>query len=98
MQNRVAGRDNTCADLLSRIPKKLERESVRVEPGVDNIAYQIGVIKSNGFGKCSMLETDDEEDTQVINDTHCEEEIKKKQVNTKIAEKVEAGETSKYII
>lgn len=94
----LAGRDNICADLLSKIPKKLKRESVRVEPEVDDIAYQIGVINSNGFRKCPMLKTDDEEDTQVINDPHWEEEIKKKQIDTKIAEKAEVGDTSKYVI
>ena len=32
----LAGRENTCADLLSRIPKLLERESISVIPEVDD--------------------------------------------------------------
>ena len=35
----LAGRENTSADLLSQIPKQLERESISVIPEVDNRAY-----------------------------------------------------------
>ena len=43
----LAGRENTCADLLSRIPKQLERESISVIPEVDDQAYQINAINSH---------------------------------------------------
>lgn len=48
-----------------------------------------------------MLETDDEENTQVIGDPDCFEETKEEQVDTEIAalrKKVKLGETSKYVI
>ena len=37
----LAGRENTCADLLLRIPKQSEAESIELEPEVDNKAYQV---------------------------------------------------------
>ena len=43
----LAGRDNTYADLLSRIPKELETESINLEPDVDDKAFQINVINSH---------------------------------------------------
>ena len=43
----LAGKDNTCTDLLSRLPKQLEAESVELEPGVDDKAYQVQVINSH---------------------------------------------------
>lgn len=68
----LAGRENTCSDLLLRIPKQLEAESVRVEPGwgVNDRAYQIGVINSNRLGNHPELETDMEETTQIMTDHH----------------------------
>lgn len=51
----LAGRD---ADLLSRIPKQLEAECVKVEPGVDDRAYQIGVINFSWIRDCPVLEAE----------------------------------------
>lgn len=73
---------------------------MRVEPGVDNSAYQIGVINANNSLKDHpVLETD--EDPQVVADPHGTEETKKGQVDSEIDTlrgKVETGETSKYAI
>lgn len=91
----LACRDNT------RIPKQLEAESMRVELKVDDKAYQIRVIDSNMLGDCPVWETDVEESTQVMTDSHWMEEIEKCQVDSEIEafrEKVEARETSKYMI
>ena len=46
----LAGRENTCVDLLSRIPKQMERESISVLP-VDDRAYQINAINSHRIEK-----------------------------------------------
>ena len=35
----LAGKDNTCGDLLMRILKQLETESIKLKPGVDNKAF-----------------------------------------------------------
>lgn len=83
----LAGKDNTCADLLSRILKWLEEESVRVELGVDDRAYQTGVINSNRLKDHPVLET--EEDTWVVTDPHWTEEIEKGQVDSKLVSRRE---------
>lgn len=96
----LAGRDNIYADLLSRITKQFEAESVRVEPGVDERTYQISVIKSNRLGNRPVLETETEETTQVVTEPHWMEEIKD-QEDSEIAAlraMVEAGETTKYAL
>lgn len=67
LQN-LAGRDNTCADLLSRIPRRLENESVGVEPGADDRAYLIRVINFNRRKKRFVLETDKDEDILTVTD------------------------------
>lgn len=54
----LSGKYNTGMDLLSRILKQLETESVRVEPEVDDRAYQIHVINSNRLKIHPVLETD----------------------------------------
>lgn len=41
----LSGKDNTCADLLSRIPERLESECIRLEPGMDGKAYQVNSLK-----------------------------------------------------
>lgn len=51
----LAGRDNTWADLLSRIPRALEEESVDIMPEVDDRAYHINVINSQKIGRQSSL-------------------------------------------
>lgn len=56
----MAGRDNTCADLLSKIQKDLEAVSVTVETGVDYRANQIQVINSNSLKERAVLETETE--------------------------------------
>lgn len=91
----LAGRDNTCADLLPRKPEHLEAESVRVELGVDDRAYQTGVINLNRLKDCPVLKTDVEEATQVVTDPHWIEGIEKGQMDRA---KVEAGETKTCII
>lgn len=62
----LADRDNTHADLLSRIPKQLKAESVRMEPEVNGRAYQLRLINSNRLGNCLLLESDTEEITQLV--------------------------------
>ena len=47
----LAGRENTCADLLSQIPKQLEWESISIIPEVDDRAYQINAINSHQIEK-----------------------------------------------
>ena len=47
----LAGRENTCADLLSRIPKQLERESISVIQEVNDQAYQINAINPHRIEK-----------------------------------------------
>ena len=43
----LAGKDNMYTNLLSRLLKQLEAESVELEPGVDDKAYQVQVINSH---------------------------------------------------
>lgn len=63
----LAGKDNTYTDLLSRIPEKLESESVKLEPGVDNRVYHVNVINSHTLSQHSVWEAEDEEE-EVIRD------------------------------
>lgn len=87
----LAGKDNTCVGLLSRIPKQLEDESVRVELWVDGRVYQIGVINANWLKDRPVLGTDAEEDTQAVTDPHWMKEIEKGQMDsekTALREKV----------
>ena len=60
----LAGRDNTCADLLSRIPKQLETESIKLGPGMDDKAFQINVINSH------RLEDQGVGESETITDPH----------------------------
>ena len=50
----LAGRENTCADLLSRIPKRLERESISIVSDIDDRTYQINVIIFHRIRKPSV--------------------------------------------
>lgn len=52
----LAGRENTCADLLSRIPKQLEWKSISVIPEVDDRAYQINAINSHQIEKVPSVD------------------------------------------
>lgn len=97
----MSGKENTRADLLSRIPKQLEERSVKVEQGVDDKAYRIGVINFNKLKDHPRLESDEEGDAQMMTDPYWTEGIEKEQADSEIAalrEKVEAGETTKYAI
>ena len=60
----LAGRDNTYADLLSRILKQLETESIKLEPGMDDKAFQINVINSH------RLEDQGVGESETITDPH----------------------------
>ena len=59
---------NTCTDLLSRIPKQLEAESIELEPGVDDRDYQVQVIKSYKLEDRPVWDSEEEEDAEVIGD------------------------------
>lgn len=43
----LSGRENISTDLLSRIPQKLEHESVIVEHRADDKIYEINIIKNH---------------------------------------------------
>ena len=88
-----AGKDNT--GLLSRIPEKLESECVRLEPGVDNRAYQENVTNSHTLSKHPVWEAKDEE--EVVRDPHWEVIMENNQDDSEISSlrsEVEAGTTS----
>ena len=53
---------------MSRIQKQLKLESVELEPGVDDRAYQVQVINSHWLKDCSALDSKGEEDAEVICD------------------------------
>ena len=50
----LAGKENTCADLQSRIPKWLERESVSIVLVIDDRTYQINVINPHRIRESSV--------------------------------------------
>ena len=52
----LASKDNTCVDLLSRIPEQLETESIHLEPGVDDRTYQVNVLNAYTLGNRPSLE------------------------------------------
>ena len=60
----IKGTDNTCADLLSRVPKEEgEAEPEHVEPDIDDRAYQVNVLDSGTFNprahaSCKVEEVD----------------------------------------
>lgn len=47
MYKYLSGRENMSMDLLSRIPQKLEHESVIVEHRADDKIYEINIIKNH---------------------------------------------------
>lgn len=102
LQN-MSGRDNTCADLLSRIHKRLQKESVGVGLRVDDRAYLIGVIYCNCLKKRRVLETDKDKDIQVVTDSIWTDEIEREHEDTEITalrerERIDEGETSRYTL
>lgn len=52
----LSGKENTCADLLFRIPKRLEQESMVEEPELDEITKNEG-RGEQGCIKIRLLET-----------------------------------------
>ena len=66
----LAGKDNTCADLLSRIPEQLEVESIHLEPGVDDRTYQVNVLNAHTLGNRPSLEENQTEDFVTLSDPH----------------------------
>ena len=94
----LAGKDNTCADLLSRVLKQLEAESVELEPGVDDKVYLVQIINSDRLKDRPSWE---DEVKEVIRDPHWMEQVGQSQEKEGIAElrkKVEAGKTTEYLI
>jgi len=102
----LAGRENTCADLLSRIPKQLERESISVIPEVDDRAYQINVINSHQIERKPSIDdaaceapdaTEQQPLGELVSEYQMDEEIKT------LKEAIEAGKVtqacaSRYLI
>ena len=96
----LAGRDNTCADLLSRIPKQLELESANVAMDVDDRAYQVTVINSTKLANRPTLSEDSEvefsgedgDPADSVVDWQDDPEIKS------LRRKVKAGKTQRYVI
>ena len=66
----LAGRDNNCAEHLSRIPKQLDAESMELKPRIDNRAYQVQVINSHRLEDQSVWDNG-EEDVEVIHALAC---------------------------
>ena len=92
------GKDNTCADLLSRIPKQLEAESIHLEPGVDDRAYQ---VNAHTLENRPGLEKDKAEELVTLSDPHWREVIESGQKGKELLDlrkKVEAGKAPKYVI
>lgn len=56
-----------------------------MEPEVNDRAYQIGIVNSNRQRIHSVLKTDSEEATQVVNGLHWIAEIEKGQADSEIA-------------
>lgn len=89
----LVGKDNTCADLQSRIPKQLEAKSVR--------AYKIQVINLHKLKNYTVLEVRAEETPGAISIPHCRNIIKESLEDSEIAAirvKVEADDTSRYML
>lgn len=97
---KIGGKKNTWADLLSRIPRQLAAQPVRLEPGVDDRAYQIHVINSHGLRDQSRWEDKDKE-PEVITNPHWKGVVEESQTDSGIAAlraKVEKGITPKYVL
>lgn len=80
----LAGKDNTCADLLSRIPKQLEAESIHLEPGVDDRAYQVNVLNAHTLKGRPELEEDETGSSVIVSDPHWKEVIENSQRDEEI--------------
>ena len=96
----LAGRDNTCADLLSRIPKQLETESIKLAPGVDDNAFQINIINSHRLEGRPTWEYQGLGESETITDPHSTDIVRQGQGDSDIAAlrcRVEAGNTSRVI-
>ena len=97
----LADKDNTCADLLSRILKQLEEESIDLEPGVDDRAYQVNVLNEHTQKDRPELEEDQAKVFAIISDLHWREVIENCQKDEEILalrRKVEAGSAQKLIL
>ena len=99
----LAGKDNTCADLLSRTPEQLEAESIHLSPGVDDRAYQVNVLNAHTLGNRPFsLEEDQTEEFVTLSDPHWREVIESGQRDEEILalrkKKVQAGKAQKYLI
>ena len=80
----LVGKDNTCADLLSRIPEQLEAESIHLEPGVDDRAYQVNVLNAHTLENRPSLEIDKAEGLATLSDPHWREVIESGQKNEEL--------------
>ena len=97
----LAGKDNTCADLLSRILKQLETRSIKLEPGVDDKAFKINVINSHRLEGRPSWEDQEVGEIETITDPHWTDIVRQSQGDSDITtfrSRVEAGNTSKYVL
>ena len=94
----LAGKDNTCADLLSRISEQLEAESIHLEPGVDDRTYQVNVLNAYTLGNRPRQEENQTEDFVTLSDPGVIERSPKDEEVWALRKKVEAGKVQKYLI
>lgn len=71
--------------LVDKIKKVLEAESVRVDPTIDDNAYQIHVIIFKRLKNRPLLDTERKETTEVVADPHCKEAINERQEDSKLS-------------
>ena len=97
----LAGKENTCADLLSRIPQQLEAEPIEVSPEVSDKAFQVNVLDSSKLEGRVALEEEEEGPSKLV-DPHWTAVIRECQKDPEIEairKKIEAGDPSgKFIL
>ena len=93
----LSGKENTCADLLSRIPNELKLESDNAKQ-VDDKAYQINVLNSHKLRDRPSLDESEIEVEETNSQSHQEllaRDIQEDEEIQEIKETIESGNTPK---